>query len=533
VLPHLPQRPPLISASKARFLVGWWDRKVFVWKLLQSYREVTTASEPIDLDSNRQLLKTIVIKGESSITSVAINSDGTVLVVATVTEVKAFYLWHDNPTKPSDLRISYITLPKGISSRGATQVRVSPDGQWLCIIQNGSDVSLARILYGDGKLTPGRITVQKPQILSRLDRNIPKYLSQGGFGMYDRRINQVAFSPDSKMLATGDLAGYIDTWVLREQHHLLQNENSADAVDDNASSLSDDPSDGENDLTANLGDRWIRNPRASLLPKLRSSPVVLCFSDDVPESPSSGQTAIEDDNEPKSDYTLLAITTFWNILTFHPLRGTLTPWSRRNQETRLPAQVRNSHDLATGALWKGKRMWIYGISFIFMIDTSQDLPEPKLSKKRKRNAGTGAGGRAKASESANVPDKVVKYGLKSAETLGESRPKALQLDNDDDEDDEDEEMTDAPLTQTTGSELALLRARDRTLHGELIQANQPSTVSPSGPFRCWYIYRDILGIVPLLSSREVSDSSPASPCLEVAVVERPVWDLDQPDTYAA
>lgn len=61
----------------------------------------------------------------------------------------------------------------------------------------------------------------------------------------------------------------------------------------------------------------------------------------------------------------------------------------------------------------------------------------------------------------------------------------------------------------------------------------------SAPARRWwytYKYRGILGIVPLSATDAETESeedrdSNANTGLEVAVIERPMWDVDLPDRY--
>ncbi|KAF4984770.1 hypothetical protein FZEAL_131 [Fusarium zealandicum] len=510
IMSSLPQQAPLLSAPKARFVVSWWEREVHVWILRQSATAMFNAGgDDVDVNQNRKLLKTIVVKGDSNITSASINHEGTLLVASTATDVKAFRLDHQDPIKPSDVKLSSVELPQKLTSVGATKVQLSPDARWLCAVQEGSQVLMAEI----DPLEPATpFTVrQQAQRLARLRRQIPRYILNGGLGSYDRTITHVAFSADSKMLATSDLAGYLDTWILRGEES-----NGAKAEDDASSSGESDSEDDDN--TSSAVEHWVRNPSAKLLPKLPSATTVLSFSDDVPQAKGSANGA-DASSDHANDYTLLAITSSWTLHTFHPLQGSLTPWSRRHARKDLPAPVQDLLDLAKGVFWQGSRAWIYGVSFLLMLDMAQDLPKPvvesetndpaatlgKHGLKRKRTGpSTGAGGRME--QGALAPSQVRKH------TAGQW---------------EDIEMDDAPRLEDADSgdetdqpdgELAQLRNRHEASNGLEV-------AETGGERKSWwmtYKYRPIFGVVPL--------SSVDQP-LEVALVERPTWDVDMPESY--
>ncbi|TDZ13363.1 U3 small nucleolar RNA-associated protein 4 [Colletotrichum spinosum] len=524
-LPGLPHTPPIASASKARLLVSWWDREIHIWKLQKAFDGLygDGSEESKDLDKNRKLLKTILVKGESNITSATITDDGSLLIVATSTDVKAFHLQHENPTKPSDVKLAQVAVPKTFSN-GASKVVLSPDASHAALVQDGSKILVARVTRDDNT-----ITIHKPRAVSRLRRNIPKHQTLGGLGNYERSVTHIAFSHDSQMLASADLAGYIDTWVLRgPQEIAAQPSAESDSESDAASSSEDDSS-----SSSPAEPRWQRNPNAALLPKLPATPAVLSFSPDpVPES---------------SDYTLVAVTTSWHILAFHPAAGALTPWSRRNPISRLPATIRDTRDLAKGLLWQGPRVWIYGVSFLFMLDLSQNLTSPSAvtavtstpsavdstttttttttaaaaaahgTKRKRRAAESGAGARMQIGSIA--PDRVDRFaqtkGAKEfQQDIEHTGADAMDLDaSGSDSDDEDGELA---------------------LRGSGNQDTQTEE-GDDGRARWWftYKYRPILGIAPLDAASDGGDdaAAAAAAALEAVLVERPTWEVDLPERY--
>ena len=494
----LPQQPPITSARKSRFIVSWWEREIHIWVLRRSASDIASDRGPEhDLDQNRKLLKTIVIKGESNISSATINPEGTLLFVSTATDVKAFRLSHNSPTKPSEVKLVALPLPPKLTSLGASQIQLSPDSSWLSLAQDGSRVLAAKV---DGADEDAIVTPRNIFRLARIKRDIPNYVRNGGLGSYDRNIIKLTFSPDSKMLAAADIAGYIDTWVLRS--HAERSQNGAQGGEADASSSESDESDSDQESVDPETELWVRNPNGKRLPKLPSAPVVLSFSEDVPDT--------------KGDYSLLVITSAWNLLVFHPLAGSLTPWTRRHPQKALPAQVLDLLDVPKGTVWQGSRVWIYGVSFLVMIDFSQDMPKPPapdadvvplvpVSNKRKRSGfRSGAGGKMERNNLA--PHLVHKHKENHVEKMDVDDAKT------EDESNSDDEMGDAD-----GGELTQLR---QAKPGE---GASTSVVKAWTERKAWWItykYRPIFGVVPLEDG-------------EVALVERPTWDVEMQDRYFA
>lgn len=501
IISSLPQQPPITSAPKARFLLSWWDREVNIWVLRKPATELfSSVDEGVNLNQNRKLLKTIVVKGDFNISSATINPEGTLLVVSTATDIKAFRLEHQDPLKPSDVKISSIEVPQKLAKLGASRVQLSPDSSWLCLVQDGLRVAMAKIERAEDEVS-FTIPSQAIRKLPRFGRHIPRHVKNGGLGKYDRNITHITFSPDSRMVATADLAGYVDTWVLRSQK---DKQNGAEEVEagDSSSSESDD-SESEEESVADDVESWVRNPNGKLLPKLPTAPAILSFSEELPAAQGD-------------DYTLLGVTSSWNIHVFHPLQGGLTPWSRRHPRKALPAPVLDLIDLPKGVFWQGPRAWIYGVSFLVMIDLSQDLPQPteatgvstdQVGLKRKRTGkSTGAGGKMALGNL--KPHNVTKHvdGEEEDIEMDDARP--------DEESNSDDEMDGAG----TGAELAQLR---NTHNGNGDQAAGTELTATGAQRNAWWIthkYRPILGVVPLGES-------------EIALVERPLWDTDMPERY--
>ncbi|KAJ9133020.1 U3 small nucleolar RNA-associated protein 4 [Pleurostoma richardsiae] len=519
-LSHLPQSVPLASAPRTRLIVSWWEREVHIWRLKRPIRDLLDVDDlEAEMEKNRKLVARILVTGSSNISSASISHDGSLLVVSTVADVKAFRLSLGDSHK-DEPHISKVTVPSSIAGLGASKVQVSPDGNWVCLIQEGSTVVVAKAVQ-DESTGKTQVTIHpRPIRLSRLRRNIPKYVLLGGLGGYERTITHVAFSSDSKVLATADLAGYVDTWILRDTTNGLPNGTTLEDEGD-ASSSSDDSSEDEESEQVAPGPSWIRNPKASLIPKLPATPAALSFSADVPGG------GVLTKGAGVEDYVLLAITTTSRILTFHPLHGSLTNWSRRNFRS-IPEDIRTTRDIAKGVVWQGPRIWIYGASFLSMVDLSADIPGDEASAtpgkqqkgiKRKRGPDTGAGNKmetgaigphvVRVAEGGSGKGEWVDVDMADAEEAGHESSADL-----DDEDDE-----------TDGGELQMMRG-GRSDEAQAARQQRK---------KWWhtYKYRPILGIVPLEvpHSGEASGESSGVPPVEVALVERPIWDVDLPPRY--
>lgn len=534
-LSSLPQDPPLQSAYNSRLIISWWDREVCIWRLPNSLGSLES-SDSHDVAKNRKLLARVLIKGEANITSASIDANGSLLIVSTTSDIKAFHLRPRNGTQWDELKISKVELRQDITALGATKTLISPDGQWVCLVQVRGTVSLLRVAQPSDK-SEKSIIHQRAIRLRRIRRQVPKYSAMGGLGSYDRTITQAAFSPDSKMLAVADLAGFIDTWVLAHQPTRLQNgKNGANHV--HGGTASDDSSmesdDDENDAEIEGGLQWRQNPSTSLIPRLHAAPTVLSFSNHIPSK------FTKEEKDETDDYTLLAVTSKPQIILVHPTLGSLTSWSRRNPISRFPPEFRDIRDLVKGSLWLGDRVWLYGNTYLFMIDTTRDLEaayegpatgDELVSHGRKRKRGPDSGAGNKMTIGAIGPTKVSRHAQGGEiEELSIDGPVLDPMDEDEASPGARDSDSDESDDETQG-ELALLRGT----HSKPYQDSQPS----AGPaFWHTFKYRPILGIVPLGGgieeqqnggSMQVTLSSVNPKALEVALVERPLFEMDLPE----
>ncbi|KAK4193461.1 WD40-repeat-containing domain protein [Podospora australis] len=514
-LSHLPQTLTLQSAPKARYIISWWENEVRLWHLLSPAQQIIDdPTAPLSLKKNRKFLAKIFVKGDSHISSAAISEDGTLLVAATASDIKVFQLGMTPGQESTQLLIKKVDLET--SGYGATKVQISPDNQWITWVEEGSRVVTARVNTQD----PEAYAMGRPSTLHRLRRQIPKNIALGGLGSYDRNITHLAYSQDSKMLAATDLAGYLDTWILRGPGE--QTNGTAHADDDDEGSSDDESSDEDlEDASAIDGNRWVRNPKAALLPKMSSAPVVLSFS----------KTKLYEGD----DYSLLVVTALKQLFVFNPLQGNLSEWSRRNNYPKFPEQFRNTRDLIKDVVWQGSRVWLYGAASLFMLDLSKEYElEPEKAKvkgtKRKRNGAHDSGAGGKMEKHASLAPQRLRTVTNGAE--GPKWEDVDMVDADDSksagassgvDDDDDEDVDGGELQRLRDSADGALIAA--AAHGEVAEKVEKQA-------KWWHTYqfRPILGIVPLVG-KETTTASGGLPPLEVALVERPLFLKDLPDRW--
>ncbi|OBT95226.1 U3 small nucleolar RNA-associated protein [Pseudogymnoascus verrucosus] len=547
MLPYLPQEPIVQSVPAKRLLMSWWDREVHIWrvsKLTQANDNAESDSESEERHRSRKLVAKVIIKGEANINSASVAAHGGLLALSTNSEVKLFQLRSRGGNQGDALRVSKLDLSEKLSRGGARLVQFSPDGQWLVIVRRDNRIVATRIV-GDVAKSPSTVRVlPSPAKLSRLDRKVDKATRFGGLGDYERNINRIAFSSDSRILAVSDLAGYIDTWLLKDDG----DQNGADSDDiaesDASPESSSDESDSE-DATKSItlkGQSWTRNPSTSSLPKLPAAAVVLSFR------PCAASIA------PETEDRMLVVTATSAVFEFEAKSGKLTPWSRSNPTTKFPDEFKGLRDQAMGCFWdvadSKERLWLYGSKWMFMFDLSRDFPpETEANAQRKRKhmhiAGQDNPRKGTSGAGSKIPDEQLTSGMsrKMQRVNHEddsSKPREINLRNhvgilDDDEDDEEDRMDYGKGSDEAGggAQGKLRRGGDvegGAQAGELTEYGDEEGSSEHPP-HWWhtYKYRPIMGIVSLGGGGGEAPASSSG--LEIALVERPEWELELPPRY--
>lgn len=577
MLPCLPQEPAVQSAAKKRLLMSWWDREVCIWRINKTskpqHESSGSDSEAEKPRQSRKLVAKVVVKGEANISSASIASDGSLLAVSTSAEIKIFRLYSQKPGDSDALKIKKLDVPARLSAKGARLLQFSPDGHWLGTVRRDNRVIITGIVSDESSSFMIQPALSE---LNRLDRGTDKRTLRGGLGTYDRTVTRLAFSSNSRILAVSDLAGFVDTWVLEGRENIAPTTNGDNAANDASLPSSSDESEIEDDEERKpinvLGQRWIRNPSATLLPRLPSSAVVLCFrpanavaSEPLPDAtvilhPTRNNRYPHSYNLPQGEDRLMVVTASGVVMEFKVMQGALSEWSRRNPTASFPKEFNRLRDQTMGCLWdvgKSKeRIWLYGSSWLWMFDLSQDFPvgaptqkpfkngyvngdvsntiQPRPNKRRKMSDGgkTVTVGLKRATSGAGgaVPDSELVTGIsrrhqvisheqdgKVRESSTEHRQRLSDIDLDDSDEKMGEDNMDSALNRLRRDEDAALANGD----GQLAE-NGDSDYTNSLHWWHTYKYRPIMGIVPI-------DNGEAG--LEVALVERPTWEMDLPPRY--
>ncbi|KAL5341238.1 WD40-repeat-containing domain protein [Aspergillus crustosus] len=571
-LPSLPQIPPVVSSPSSRLVMSFWDREVNIWRVSRG----PTSEQDIPEGQRHRLVGKVLIQGEENITSATLSNDGKILVIATISSIKVFSVRRRKGDERGTLRVQKLDAPDSLSEDGARLVAVSPDSRWLCLVRPNSDISLA-------KIQPASSPQEKTQILPQLTnlRRAARHtrfenITHGTLGAYERTIRCVTFSHNSRLLASGDLSGCIDTWTLESATEKARK--AAAGSDD-----SDDDSDEEDTSPILDGERWHPIHSDNPIPRLKSSVALLSFR--PPSTLNSDESR------------LMALTTEHQLVETDTLAGKMSEWSRRNPKAFLPLDFKGVKDRAMGCFWdlsnpSRERLWLYGTSWLWMFDLKQDFPSAeelkevgaeettalelsgKKSKKQKRKRdaqddeptthnthgktkkhNTGAGDKIPLAQSSLFFDSKARAFIgpdaSTAETVSLLKEPELDEESEREEEREQGELELAQMRRDAHNGKSS-GPRTRSSGRHVVLASSAS--SDETPARRWwytYKYRGILGIVPLGSegrSSSITDTDSndqdlidltednenngsTNPALEVAVVERPMWDVDLPDRY--
>ena len=528
------------------------------------------------------------------------SSNGSLLAVSTISEIKIFHLRASRHPNKEGLKVHKIEAPTCVTAQGSKLVQFSPDMKWLLAIRNDNSIYVHRVVSVPDSISKPRI-LDKAIVLPRLRRDHATPKSRTGtYGGYSRSIIRAAWSSDSRILVVGDLSGTLDSWVIEGYEDLMLADDNAVQTpkrnltsDDDDGDDSDDDSDEESNPVVVFGQHWIRNSHAGGLPRLPSFPLILSFRparSPLPLAIANGHTTVHPTRHnphahshdlPKGEDRLLAVTSLHQVYEFHVLEGRLSDWSRRNPPSGFPHNFKVVRDRAMDCIWaiggERERVWLYGSTWLWMFDLSMDLPiEPRpleegsqpngdseltrTSQKRKRQLrrqeqgelikhSSGAGSR--------MPDEDITLGVgsKVRKTIGaeESGGQWISLETREartgDQDDENYSSDEASKGMSGLTRLRRASASDfrDSNHdgGDDVMAGEASSngditverTRQEGP--CYwhtYKYRPILGIVPLGQedggvTTNGGNVYASEPVVEVALVERPMWDMDLPPRY--
>lgn len=385
-LSHLPRQPQISASSASRLFISWWNREIVVYQI-RKHQENNFDFEA-SLDSSYEALTRLIIDGNETIQDARISEDGQFIVAATINNVKLFQLRKTQVSGRPCLRTRQIELPPSIANLGARRSGFSPDGKWLYTVRKDNALALLKVMpSADHKERPG--ICESIVKLYRPSRNS----AESALSSYRQTITQVAFSSDSRVLAVGDLTGAIDVWLLEGHEDLDYVDVISDKASDSGSSSTSSEED-EDDSPVIHAQKWVRNPAGSQLTQLDSSILALTFR----PSPNPSVSSTVDGNRglhvtrhnahpvaheyPTSDTSLFAVTATHQIVEFDVLGSKLSEWSRRNPSNFLPRDFTKIKDRVMGCFWDcsdrekmGERLWLYGSTWLFMFDVSQDLQQ--------------------------------------------------------------------------------------------------------------------------------------------------------------
>jgi U3 small nucleolar RNA-associated protein 4 len=435
-LSHLPQQPQVSIASKQRLMMSWWGRDIHIFHIPRRNQDGNAAIEAdLNVRHDYEQLAMLRLNGEENIRSAQISKDGRFIIAATASSTRLFQLRLTKMDGKLSLRSRPIELPSSSRTHGARHSGFSPDGRWLLAIRLDNTIVLTKIMRSENPK-------EKPTLHDKVVMLSPHHTkATTALSDYTSNISTFTFSPDSRVLATGDISGTINAWILEGHEDLTYSPADSDSSESESDSDSESESDDEDESPIVHGQRWTRTAQGMHFPRLDSMILTLTFrpaSNPVPSSPEVRAHPTRHHPHalaPSSPATtnLLAITAMHAITEFDVATGKLTDWSRRNPSSLLPEKFTRLRDRAMGCFWdtpskitgqgRRERLWLYGVSWMYMLDLAHDLTQTRkhgglngnvdggeegTGKKRKRgsfskrkqgqDAGTGAGNAIKAKD---------------------------------------------------------------------------------------------------------------------------------------
>jgi U3 small nucleolar RNA-associated protein 4 len=582
-LSHLPQRPQISSSPQSRLMLTWWDREISIWYLSRPRGEDDNSGNVMADNESHQLVAKLLLRGDENITSAHLSSNGSLIVVATATGVKLFQLRRRKEQGVIRYRTRQIELPAAIAKFGAKTVTFSPDSHWLCVVRLNNVVVMAKLVHSGSPEGRPRFS-ERVVKLTRSKRGVLGNANDVGLEVYLNSICSLAFSTDSRVLAVGDLSGRTDIWVLEGYEETMQEVNApngfrfADPSESSSGTSSEDEDSDEDNTIVVQGQKWIRNPAAATLPKLDSAILVLSFRPPVrKQSPqltngNVGLHATRHNPHPYShdlpidDAKLVAVTATNQVTEFDIFNGGLSEWSRRNPVAYLPCLLKTIKDPAMGCAWATggghERLWLYGVTWLFMLDLSRDLPDPQsmgqigryevlhplenMQRKRRRSRedtkpsakrNTGAGDTIDpADASIDVDQHIWKSQGRDQQLIDMEEVHVPDSDSDSGFKLQQSALALLRRTAKSGSPngppesdgLAVLNAMGQNPTSEQHSGKCELISDDSSGSWHTFQYRSIFGIVPIGQSYPSpgGERTEAGHNLEIAIVERPMRDVD-------
>lgn len=574
-LANLPQKSPTCCSASRRLMVSWWERTLCIWYIRQrddvSMKDDEDNPERVNGKPMRLVAK-IQISGDESINQADISRDGRLLFISSAAGCRAFRL---GSIRAAKLKVRSLPLCKEVANIGARHVKLSPDQKWLAVLRSNNNVDVYKFAIGSDDRNIHLVLSKSLSGKVRQELVRPGY-TQGPLSSYLSTTCQMTFSPDSTMLVAGDLSGKLHSWLLRDKEPRKLRMNSGTGDNSETSATDSDKSDQEEGYEGNT-QRWLPTPTSTMLPKLPNAPLVLSFQ--PPYHTHQGSTDINsreaDSNGPsqnKISKCLFVMTSAHEVFEFDVMSGKLSDWSRRNPTMTLPEKFRRIRDPVMDCVWDvgaGKRrIWLHGSTWLWMFDLSQDLPidseeqsgtspdgtadgrgtkrrrlAHKLDYPRKqmsRKTGSGAGDRIPAFES----DTGLNYAYIENDGTDNRTHQMLTLsdlragDSDSDHASSDEKL--ALSRRITSEQYQDYDEQPNHTNGDGIESDMDVTgraykMPHRRPHWHTFKYRPILGILPLQQGGEEIDDEVRdgrrTQALEVALIERPLLDLELPPRY--
>lgn len=592
-LPYTPQDPPMTSAG--RMLVSWWNNEIRIWRVnpRQAGPDMIHPTDEANYKSLAELamkgdehINSLSLSPSGRIMAVSTSSEIKLFALRPVTSERGEQLKIVKLDTPQALQKIGARLVQ-LSPDAKWLLYIGLDNQpYVARLYTNAD-ALEEVAVLPNIISLRRFVRQpSPQnCLNGAAGSYDRTITRAAFAS-DSRI--LAVSDLAGYIDTWVLSGHEDSTA--PVVDIATSRESATTKPPPASDDESDDDDENHELFIFHGQHWIQSPAGALLPRLPSTPLVMSFRPTNHTSRNghlpNGNPAVHPTRHnphahahslPGSDSEdrLFILTAAHAAYELEVLRGRMTDWSRQNPPEALPKSFRLQRDRAVGCVWDVRdvpepdthapipktaarieraRIWLYATSWICMFDlraTAGAIEEgvdtkstftalqPLRGQKRKteersqeqlqtKRHTTGAGSRVPDAEMGGKRTR----SMRTLDGDGDDEAGWLQLPaqtrngitSDDDDDDAEDAMDidDEDGIPGVNGGTALQRHRNTNDHSDVDKTDDHSKAVT---FFLTNRYRPILGMVPLQIETGTDDT------LEVALVERPPWDLALPPRF--
>lgn len=212
-LPITVQQPPLSAIPTGRLLMFWADQTIKIWRIGASSNTVLDNAD--GAVENKKLVSRMTMSNDENITSAQLASDGSLLVVATIAEIKFFNL----ALSPSGKALKVTkAVSHDLEDQGARLIRIieHPNGdKRLLIVSPESDLTIYKFIKNEDGQYELDLSIDPLELeLAPTKHKVKSRLS------HLDSIHLAQVSDDGRFLAVARFSGSVDLFDITPTNHV-------------------------------------------------------------------------------------------------------------------------------------------------------------------------------------------------------------------------------------------------------------------------------------------------------------------------